>query len=75
MANKKTVAAQVPSNEVTVPRTVLQQFVSVMEGLEHADLAYKACQASVFRSYAQGLYRSGNARTAVAQAKEALGDE
>lgn len=75
MAAKKTVATAAPSNEVTVPRTVLTQFISIMEGLEHADLAYKACQASVFRGYAQGLYRSGNARMAVAQAKDALGND
>ena len=70
----KAKAAAAPSNEVTVPRSVLQQFVAAMEGLESADMAYKACQASVFRSYAQGVYKAANVRTAVAQAKQALGE-
>ena len=71
----KVKAATTQSNEVTVPRTVLRQFIDAMEGLERADNAYKACQASVFRSYAQGVYKAANVRTAVAQAKEALGQE
>ena len=71
----KVKAATTQPNEVTVPRSVLQQFVAAMEGLESADMAYKACQASVFRSYAQGVYKAANVRTAVAQAKEALGQE
>ena len=70
----KAKAAAAPSNEVTVPRSVLRQFIDAMEGLESADMAYKACQASVFRSYAQGVYKAANVRTAVAQAKEALGE-
>ena len=62
-------AAETPAEEVTVNRSVLRQFVNLAEGLEQADNAYKACQASVFRSYAQ----AANVRAAVAQAKEALG--
>ena len=71
----KTKAAAVPPTDVTVPRSVLRQFINLVEGLEQADNAYKACQASVFRSYAQGAYKANNIRTAVSQAKEALGEE
>lgn len=67
--------AATPPTDVTVPRNVLRQFVSLVEGLEHADNAYKNCQATLFRNYAQGAYKSNNVRAAVAQAKEALGDE
>ena len=70
-----TKTAAVPPTDVTVPRSVLWQFINLVEGLEQADNAYKACQASVFRSYAQGAYKAGNVRTAIAQAKEALGEE
>lgn len=67
--------ATTPPTDVTVPRSVLKQFINLVAGLEQADNAYKACQASVFRSYAQGAYKAGNVRMAVAQAKEALGEE
>ncbi len=66
-------AAETPAEEVTVNRSVLRQFVNLAEGLEQADNAYKACQASLFRNYAQGAYKAANVRAAVAQAKEALG--
>ena len=72
-AKQKT--AETTSNEVTVPRSVLKQFINLVTGLEQADNAYKACQASVFRSYAQGAFKAGNVRMAVQQAKEALGEE
>lgn len=74
MATKQK-AAVTPPTDVTVPRSVLKQFINLVTGLEQADNAYKACQASVFRSYAQGAYKAGNVRMAVAQAKEALGEE
>lgn len=61
--------------ETVVPRTVLRQFVSLVEGLEQADNAYKNCQATLFRNYAQGAYKAQNVRTAIEVAKEALGDE
>ena len=74
MATKQKAAAT-PPTDVIVPRSVLKQFINLVAGLEQADNAYKACQASVFRSYAQGAYKASNVRTAVAQAKEALGEE
>lgn len=74
MATKQKEAAT-PPTDVTVPRSVLKQFINLVAGLEQADNAYKACQASVFRSYAQGAYKAGNVRMAVAQAKEVLGEE
>ena len=74
MANKSK-AASTPPTDVTVPRSVLRQFISLVEGLEQADNAYKNCQATLFRNYAQGAYKALNLKTAVAQAKEALGEE
>lgn len=71
----KAKAAATPPTDVSVPRSVLRQFVSLAEGLESADNAYKACQSTLFRNYAQGAFKSANMRAAVAQAKEALGDE
>jgi len=71
----RTKAAAAALNEVTIPRNVLKQLVSIPEELERADLAYKNCQATVFRNYAQGLFRAGSTRTAIAAAKEALGEE
>lgn len=67
-------AAAKPATEVTVPRTVLQQFVSLMEGLESADTIYKACQNTQFRSYAHSAYRANNVQAAYKTAKEALGE-
>lgn len=74
MATKQKAAAT-PPTDVTVPRSVLKQFINLVTCLEQADNAYKACQASVFRSYAQGAYKAGNVRMAIAKAKEALGEE
>lgn len=71
---KAKAAPEIPV-DVTIPRSVLKQLISIPEELEHADYAYKNCQASVFRSFAQGLYKAGNTRNAVAAAKEALGEE
>ena len=65
-------AAAKPATEVTVPRTVLQQFVSLMEGLEAADSAYKSCQSTLFRNFAHGAYRAANMQTAYEDAKAAL---
>ena len=50
-------------------------FVGLVDGLQEADGNYKPCQHSLFRSWAQSAYRAPNMRTAVAQAREALGDE
>ncbi len=74
MMAKTKAAAEVPT-EVTIPRSVLKQLVSIPEELERADLAYKNCQATVFRNFAQGLFRANNTRSAVAAAREALGEE
>lgn len=71
----RTKAAASPPTDVTVPRSVLKQFVSLVEGLESADAAYKSCQSTLFRNFAQGAYKSANLQTAYAQAKEALGVE
>ncbi len=71
MANK-TKAAAAPATDVTVPRSVLRQFVSLAEGLEQADNAYKTCQDTIFRDYARSAYRAQNVRAAVSQAKAAL---
>lgn len=71
----RTKAAAAPAPETAVPRSVLQQFVTLAEGLEEADNAYKSCQSTLFRSYAQGLYKSPYMRAAVAKAREALGGE
>lgn len=60
---------------VTVPRSVLRMFVGLVDGLQEADGNYKPCQHSLFRSWAQSAYRAPNMRTAVAQAREALGEE
>ena len=57
---------------VTVPTSVLQQFIALAEGLEQADNAYKNCQDTIFRDYARSAYRAQNVRAAVAQAKAAL---
>lgn len=73
MAKTKT-APEVPT-EVTISRNVLKQLVSIPEELERADLAYKNCQATIFRNFAQGLFRANNTRSAVEAAKEALGEE
>lgn len=61
-----------PPDSVTVPRSVIQQFISLAEGLEQADNAYKNCQDTIFRDYARSAYRAQNVRAAVAQAKAAL---
>lgn len=71
----KAKTANAPPGSVTVPRSVLTQFVQLVEGLEAADAAYKSCQSSLFRSYAQSAYRAGNVRAAVTLAREALGEE
>ena len=71
----KTKAAPEVPTEVTIPRNVLKQLISLPEELERADLAYKNCQATVFRNFAQGLFRANNTRSAVAAAREALGEE
>ena len=71
----KTKAAPEVPTEVTIPRNVLKQLISIPEDLERADLAYKNCQATVFRNFAQGLFRANNTRSAVAAAREALGEE
>lgn len=71
MASKTKAGTALPT-DVTVPRSVLRQFVSLAEGLEQADNAYKNCQDTVFRDYARGAYRAQNVRAAVAQAKAAL---
>ena len=68
----KTKAAANPPDEVTVPRSVLRQFVSLVEGLEQADNAYMSCQASLFRDYVHGAYKAVNVRNAVEQARHAL---
>lgn len=75
----KTKAAETAKTEevqldtVTVERKTLERLVKLAEDLESADNAYKNCQATIYRSYVQGLYKAGNTRMAVAQAKEALG--
>lgn len=71
MATKPKTAAS-PPTDITVPRSVLQQFISLAEGLEQADNAYKNCQDTIFRDYARSAYRAQNVRAAVAQAKAAL---
>lgn len=71
----KTKAAAAPPTDVTVPRSVLRQFINLADGLEQADNAYKSCQATLFRNYAQGAYKASNVRAAVSQAREALGEE
>ena len=71
----RTKAAAVPPTDVTVPRSALRQLVSLAEGLEQADKAYMACQAPLFRNYAQGAYKAANVRMAVEQAREALRTE
>ena len=68
----KTKAATAPPTDVTIPRSVLQQFVALAEGLEQADNAYKNCQDTIFRDYARSAYRAPNVRAAVSQAKAAL---
>lgn len=65
-------AAAVPSTDVTIPRTILEQFVSLMEGLEAADSAYKSCQSTLFRNFAHSAYRAANMQTAYEDAKAAL---
>lgn len=64
---------EVQLDTVTVERKTLERLVKLAEDLESADNAYKNCQATIYRSYVQGLYKAGNTRMAVAQAKEALG--
>lgn len=61
-----------PSETVTVPRSVLRQLVSLADSLEAADAAYKSCQASLFRAFAQSVYKAPNVQRAVEQAREAL---
>lgn len=68
----KTKAAAAPSTDVTVPRSVLRQFVNLVDGLEQADNAYKACQTSVFRDYAHDAVRAPNVQSAVSRAREIL---
>ena len=70
----KTKAAANP-NEVAVPRSVLEQFISLVEGLEQADRTYQNCQSTLFRNYARGAYKSNNILTAVNAAKAALNAE
>ena len=60
----KTKSAAAPPTDVTVPRSVLRQFVALAEGLEHADSAYKNCQDTIFRDYARSAYRAPNVRAA-----------
>ena len=71
MATKSKASAS-PPDEVTVPRSVLKQFVSLVEGLEQADKAYMTCQASLFRDYVQGAYKAPKVRGAVERARNAL---
>lgn len=72
MATKPKAAA---TTDVLISRSALKQFINLATGLENADNAYKTCQSTLFRDYARGAYKSANMRAAVAQAKEALGDE
>ena len=72
MATRKTTAAA-ETSEVKISKVALQQLITVVESLESADLAYKNCQATIYRNYAQSLYKAGKTRTAVAEAKAALG--
>lgn len=60
--------------QVTLSRRAVEKLVKLAEDLEHADNAYKNCQATIYRSYVQGLYKAANTRNAVAEAKEALGE-
>lgn len=73
MATKKTAKAE-PAAEVTISRTALVQLVSIVDDLAKADRAYMNCQGSVFRTYAQSLYKAANTQKAVAQAKAALAE-
>lgn len=75
MATKTKTQAAAPPTDVTVSRSVLKQFISLVDGLEAADAVYQSCQATLFRNWAQKAYRAGNVQKAVAQAKAALGDE
>ena len=68
----KTKAAPSPPTDVTIPRSVLRQFISLVDGLDQADRAYKTCQDSLFRDYARGACHALNVQTAVTQAKAAL---
>ena len=68
----KSKAAAIPPDEVTVHRSVLRQFVSLVEGLEHAENAYKSCQSTQFRDYARGAFRAPNVLKAADQARQAL---
>lgn len=70
---EQTAEEQTQTTQVTISRTALARLVKLAEDLESADNAYKNCQATIYRSYVQGLYKAGNTRMAVAQAKEALG--
>lgn len=70
---EQTAEEQTQTTQVTISRTALARLVKLAEDLESADNAYKNCQATIYRSFVQGLYKAGNTRTAVAQAKEALG--
>ena len=75
MAKTKAAAKPELLTDVTIPRSVLKHLVEAVESLQQADAAYKSCQASVFRQYAEGVFRAGNTVSAIEQAKEALGDE
>lgn len=71
----KAKATSAIQEEVTIPRSVLEQFVSLVEGLAQADRTYQSCQSTLFRNYTQAAYKSNKLASAMAQAKEALGTE
>lgn len=60
------------SNEVAISRVALEQFVSVIEGLEQADRTYQPCQSTLFRNFAQGAYKANKTLDAMNAAKAAL---
>lgn len=66
-------ATKAKANEVTVPKSILKQFVDLMEALESADAHYQTCQATLFRSFARDAYQAPNVRTAYEQAKAIVG--
>ncbi len=75
MATKaKATAAQAaqPPADIPVPRSILTQFVSLMDALESADTIYKPCQAALFRTFAQSVYTAAGMKAAADQARQAL---
>lgn len=66
-------ATKAKANEITVPKSILKQFVDLVEALESADAHYQTCQATLFRSFARDAYQAPNIKAAYEQAKAAIG--